>query len=158
MSWHLATVVQARYGFWTVIAEAPRRYGHSRYLLCQCECGTRREVALASLHSGQSFSCNARCGRAFKRWRAERLNRPPCSCSARQRKVPHSPLCPLFGNEHDVALISPIDWNTQPLGLISDNALARQLGVAVMTVSRHRQRRHIPAHRRRSPSMADAAE
>lgn len=43
-------------GRWTVIAEAPRRYG-IRCLLCRCACGTERSVLIGALRTGASKSC-----------------------------------------------------------------------------------------------------
>ena len=40
-----------------------------------------------------------------------------------------------------------IDWDSQPLGLLSDTAIAERLGCNPTTVARVRYRRGIPAHR-----------
>lgn len=45
-----------KFGRWTVISEAPR-HGQTRYWLCQCDCGTVREVRQQNLINGQSTSC-----------------------------------------------------------------------------------------------------
>ena len=44
-----------RFGRWTVVAEAPRRHG--KRWLCQCECGTKREIFETPLRAGRSKSC-----------------------------------------------------------------------------------------------------
>lgn len=43
-------------GHWTVIAEAPKRYG-LRHLKCRCVCGTERDVFIGNLRKGLSKSC-----------------------------------------------------------------------------------------------------
>lgn len=43
-------------GKWTVIEKAPSR-GRYDYFLCQCECGTKKEVSGDALRSGKSTSC-----------------------------------------------------------------------------------------------------
>lgn len=40
------------------------------------------------------------------------------------------------------------DWDKQPLGQMSDLALARQIGCSPMTVMKHRHARGIPAYRK----------
>lgn len=45
-------------GLWTVIETNTKRYGPGRYAhLCQCECGTIRNVLTGNLRSGGSKSC-----------------------------------------------------------------------------------------------------
>jgi hypothetical protein len=48
-------------GHWTVIAEAPRRWG-LRHLLCRCTCGTERAVFIGALRIGTSTSCGCQIG------------------------------------------------------------------------------------------------
>ena len=45
-----------RFGRWTVLNKAPSR-NKAVYWLCQCDCGTIKEVKGASLTSGRSSSC-----------------------------------------------------------------------------------------------------
>jgi hypothetical protein len=45
-----------RYGHWTIINEAQRIGGDTRYL-CQCECGTEKLVSAITLRNGSSTSC-----------------------------------------------------------------------------------------------------
>jgi len=45
------------FGRWTVLKEAGKRNNNARYWLCQCGCGTVREVCQSSLRDGQSPSC-----------------------------------------------------------------------------------------------------
>lgn len=45
-----------KFGKWTVIGEAPSR-GKRSYWLCQCECGTIREVYGSDLRGGRTNSC-----------------------------------------------------------------------------------------------------
>ena len=49
----------ATFGSWTVIEEAGMR-GKIRYVLCECECGVRREVQLHHLTGGRSKSCGCK--------------------------------------------------------------------------------------------------
>jgi hypothetical protein len=44
------------YGRWTIIGEVDKE----RKVLCQCECGTVREVCIDSLTRGLSLSCGCR--------------------------------------------------------------------------------------------------
>jgi hypothetical protein len=48
--------IKPNYGRLKIIKEAPIRKNH-RYMLCQCECGTIKEVALTSLKQGFTLSC-----------------------------------------------------------------------------------------------------
>jgi hypothetical protein len=43
-------------GDWTILGDAPSR-GKRRYLLCQCSCGTKREVRADHIANGVSRSC-----------------------------------------------------------------------------------------------------
>lgn len=53
------------FGGWTVLEKAPTdKWGKTRWV-CQCECGTQKEVMSASLLSGKSSRCH-RC--AALRW------------------------------------------------------------------------------------------
>lgn len=45
-----------KFGRWTVLSKAPSR-NRAVYWLCQCDCGTIKEVKGASLTSGRSSSC-----------------------------------------------------------------------------------------------------
>ena len=45
-----------RVGRWEIIKEVERR-GVKRYWLCRCECGTKKEVYMATLRNGKSQSC-----------------------------------------------------------------------------------------------------
>lgn len=49
-------MVGQKFGAWTVKAEGKRR----THVLCECECGTMREVDKYSLSSGRSISCHCR--------------------------------------------------------------------------------------------------
>ena len=49
----------SKFGFITVIKEAPRRGKHKR-ALCRCECGVEREVLAFSLTGGGTTSCGCR--------------------------------------------------------------------------------------------------
>lgn len=49
----------ATFGSWTVVEEAGMR-GKRRYILCECECGARREVQLHHLTGGHSKSCGCK--------------------------------------------------------------------------------------------------
>ncbi len=49
-------VIGQKVGRWTVVGTAPNRNGQ-RYVLCQCDCGTVREVQRPTLVSGRSRSC-----------------------------------------------------------------------------------------------------
>jgi len=52
------------FGRWTVLSEAPSRLqkagGRATYYLCQCECGTEREVSRQNLFNGLTTSCGCR--------------------------------------------------------------------------------------------------
>ena len=52
-------VAGTRFGKWTVLGEAPKRYGN-RYSLVRCDCGEQRAVQRNTLVSGRSKSCR-RC-------------------------------------------------------------------------------------------------
>lgn len=63
-----------RVGNWTVIGPSERviAYGvTSPAQLCECDCGTRRIMVRAVLHSGTSLSCGCRRGRRISANRAE---------------------------------------------------------------------------------------
>lgn len=45
-----------KYGRWTAIKEVEQR-GNVRYYLCECKCGTKKEVSMTSLRAGGTFSC-----------------------------------------------------------------------------------------------------
>ena len=45
------------FDFWTVIDEAPSRFGHKTYWLCRCRCGKIKEIAAQSLLNGSSTKC-----------------------------------------------------------------------------------------------------
>jgi hypothetical protein len=45
------------YGRWTVLADVPVPHKAPRILLCRCQCGTERPVAMGNLRNGASFSC-----------------------------------------------------------------------------------------------------
>lgn len=45
-----------RYHRWTIIGDAPSKNGR-RFMLCQCDCGTEKEVMLSNLRAGQTKSC-----------------------------------------------------------------------------------------------------
>ena len=45
-----------RYGRLSIIKEVKKRKGR-RYFLCECDCGTRKEVRFVNLRSGHSKSC-----------------------------------------------------------------------------------------------------
>ena len=49
-------ILGQKFGKWTVIGEAPSR-GKKSYWLCQCECGTIREVYSSDLRGGRTKSC-----------------------------------------------------------------------------------------------------
>ena len=50
-------IIGCKFGRWTVIGEAlPGRHGKRR-VLCQCECGKKREVLFSNLQQGLSRSC-----------------------------------------------------------------------------------------------------
>lgn len=53
------TILGRTFGRWTVIAPAPAR-GTNSYVLCECECGTMKEVTRATLRNGVSKSCGCR--------------------------------------------------------------------------------------------------
>lgn len=44
-----------QFGRWTVLEQTPRSY--QTMWLCECSCGTRREVSGANLRTGHSISC-----------------------------------------------------------------------------------------------------
>lgn len=47
-----------KFGRWTIESKSYRRAGKLYFVAdCICECGTRRQVVTASLHSGKSKSC-----------------------------------------------------------------------------------------------------
>ena len=51
-------LIGQKFNRWTVIGTAPPRYkNHTAFWLCQCECGTIREVKQQDLKSGHSKSC-----------------------------------------------------------------------------------------------------
>lgn len=55
----------AKFGHWTVVRFAGVR--RCRYYLCECECGTRREVRGNALTSGRSLGCDKReCNPNFR--------------------------------------------------------------------------------------------
>lgn len=56
-----------RFGKWTVLCRGKK----SRYWLCECDCGTRREVHTSTLVAGKSASCGCfkRRGRNLKKYR-----------------------------------------------------------------------------------------
>lgn len=45
-----------RYGSWSITSEAERVGGDIRYL-CQCDCGTVRQISAISLRNGSSTNC-----------------------------------------------------------------------------------------------------
>lgn len=49
-------LVGQKFGRWTVLERAPNK-GKSVYWVCQCDCGTIKQVKAASLKSGRSQSC-----------------------------------------------------------------------------------------------------
>jgi hypothetical protein len=51
-------LVGQRFGLWTVLRESETKMstGHLKYL-CQCDCGTVREIPRANLRTGASQSC-----------------------------------------------------------------------------------------------------
>ena len=58
-----------RFGSWTVLSEAPARsYGNVTMWLCQCDCGTIREVNGQLLRDGRSKSCGCRKTKLFQEW------------------------------------------------------------------------------------------
>lgn len=64
-----------QFGRWTVL-EMRGRHGGSRYWLCQCSCGTEREVASNHLVDGSSTSCGcSRKDHAAKRTHGESRTR-----------------------------------------------------------------------------------
>lgn len=46
-----------KFGRWQVIQESPERKNGRVYWLCECECGTRRNVSGSDLRNGNSTSC-----------------------------------------------------------------------------------------------------
>lgn len=69
MSSNLLDIVGKRFGNYTVLARAKNRYGKA-YLLCECDCGTVKEVMAQSLYEGRVVSCgchkNKQCGDNFR--------------------------------------------------------------------------------------------
>lgn len=49
-------MINQKFNRWTVIAEAPSR-NRKKYWLCQCDCGTQREVCGSDLRNNKSKSC-----------------------------------------------------------------------------------------------------
>lgn len=45
-----------QFNYWTVIEKAPSRNGN-QYVLCQCKCGTLKEVCFSDIRKGKSKSC-----------------------------------------------------------------------------------------------------
>jgi hypothetical protein len=61
-----------------------------------------------------------------------------------QRGIP--PLFPIAARAfHSHGKSAQVDWDSQPLGKVSDGVIARRLGVAATSVWRARQRRNIAA-------------
>lgn len=58
----LVDLTGERFGRWTVIERAESGPGRTTRWSCVCDCGTRRDVAAASLRKGQSTSCG--CGKS----------------------------------------------------------------------------------------------
>ena len=50
-------LIGQKFGRWTVIERAPSRKGRAAYWICQCDCGTKREVRGQNLKNGKSQSC-----------------------------------------------------------------------------------------------------
>ena len=50
-------LVGQRFGFWVVVKRAPTNKSGKTQWLCQCECGTLREITANSLRTGNSTSC-----------------------------------------------------------------------------------------------------
>ena len=48
-----------RYGHWTILSEAQRLGGDTRYL-CRCVCGLEKHVSAITLRNGSSTSCGCR--------------------------------------------------------------------------------------------------
>ena len=48
------------FGFWKVLRKSPRKFSHP-YWICQCSCGTVKEVTASNLRSESSTSCG--CGK-----------------------------------------------------------------------------------------------
>lgn len=46
-----------RFGRWTVIQKVPNLSGREAKWLCQCDCGTRKEILGKNLRNGRSSSC-----------------------------------------------------------------------------------------------------
>lgn len=59
--------MRKRYGRWTVIGNVFLNYRSVRYVLVQCRCGIKREVAVRTLETGASKSCGC--------WRREKLSK-----------------------------------------------------------------------------------
>lgn len=47
------------FGAWTIVRETLKR-GYVRHFLCQCSCGTQKDLSLGSLRSGSSRSCGCK--------------------------------------------------------------------------------------------------
>lgn len=56
-----------KFGRWTVLQRVPN-HGNAVYWLCECSCGTRKEVKGAHLRSGASTSCGCRQKEVAKEW------------------------------------------------------------------------------------------
>ena len=56
-----------KFGRWTVLQRVPN-HGKAVYWLCECECGTRKEVKAAHLRSGASTSCGCRQKEIAREW------------------------------------------------------------------------------------------
>ena len=54
-----------KYNYWTIINTAPSRHKH-KYWLCQCDCGTIREVLGTDLKNNKSKSCGCIKSKNFK--------------------------------------------------------------------------------------------
>lgn len=51
-----------RFNYWTVLERAPSRLGGGTVWLCQCDCGTIKEVWTSLLRTGHGKSCGCRKG------------------------------------------------------------------------------------------------
>ena len=48
------------FGWWRVIAEAPKKHNNNRRWVCICRCGTEKQIEGHSLKKGDSRSCGCR--------------------------------------------------------------------------------------------------
>ena len=97
----MTTTELLRFGRLEVIGKAPRRKGQS-YMLCRCDCGKEKEIALCSLRTDATTSCGCYRNEVVK-WRSVTHGKSETNAyntwlAMRQRCLnPSNPAYPSYG-------------------------------------------------------------